>query len=706
MNYTIFFTNQCNMDCTYCYECNKMVRSTSYDVLDGIVNFIVEKQRSCSDKTVSIVTHGGEPLIEFDKIQYFIKRLNEKVKNVQYIITTNATLLTDLMIDFLSQHYSEISVSIDGIQSAHDANRVFANKKGSYAVVVEKAKKLLEKRSDVKARMTINPQTASTLYESVKHLLDLGFTTIVPVIDTFCNDWTEKDMEILLDQGKLIIDYIKDYDKITNVGLINDALSKMANSPCNGGTSTFSIDTDGVIYPCVVTVGIPEFVVGTIKEGVNKEKVTEILGWDKIEITECIGCSRYNYCNTTRCRMINKVIILYLAQRFYNKKIEQVTISIRNAIGKLNSSAQEMIGNLFSFSEGGLKEFFQKKHNKLETDYAKANIKGGYTIALNHSVLNFINAVTIAVLLGYGGYKVIIGSLSYGGLVTFNLYSQRFIAPILQLVQFNNDLTTCNIAWNRLNNLLNTKIDVKNGTQTKTIQGNIKFEDVTFYYEEKKPVLHDVFMEFKKGEIYAIVGQSGAGKTTLMHLLFRLWDCISGSITVDGIDIKDFDIDCLRGQISIVSQNIFLLNDTIYNNIVLGKEITDEELQHILVQAGLHEFINTLPNKLETVVGENGIKLSGGEKQRISIARALLKKNPILIFDEATSMLDNETEEKIISILLDSFKDTTIILIAHRLSTVKNANTIYVLNNGTIMEHGNHDQLLEQKGIYYHLYNI
>ena len=213
-------------------------------------------------------------------------------------------------------------------------------------------------------------------------------------------------------------------------------------------------------------------------------------------------------------------------------------------------------------------------------------------------------------------------------------------------------------------------------------------------------------MEFKKGEIYAIVGPSGAGKTTLMHLLFRLWDCISGSITVDGIDIKDFDIDCLRGQISIVSQNIFLLNDTIYNNIVLGKEIADEELQHILVQAGLHEFINTLPNKLETVVGENGIKLSGGEKQRISIARALLKKNPILIFDEATSMLDNETEEKIISILLDSFKDTTIILIAHRLSTVKNANTIYVLNNGTIMEHGSHDQLLEQKGIYYHLYNI
>lgn len=155
-----------------------------------------------------------------------------------------------------------------------------------------------------------------------------------------------------------------------------------------------------------------------------------------------------------------------------------------------------------------------------------------------------------------------------------------------------------------------------------------------------------MFYGIQKGEIYAIVGQSGAGKTTLMHLLFRLWDCISGSITVDGIDIKDFDIDCLRGQISIVSQNIFLLNDTIYNNIVLGKEITDEELQHILVQAGLHEFINTLPNKLETVVGENGIKLSGGEKQRISIARALLKKIPFLFLTKPHLCLTTKRKKR------------------------------------------------------------
>lgn len=399
-------------------------------------------------------------------------------------------------------------------------------------------------------------------------------------------------------------------------------------------------------------------------------------------------------------------VILYFVQRHYNKKLAQVTQQIRHSIGSLNSSAQEMIGNLFAFTEGGLKTFFKKKHNDLEIDYAKVNIKGAYTVTLNHSVLCFINSLTIAVLLCYGGYKVILGTLSYGGLFTFNLYSQRFMAPILQLVDFNNNLTICSIAWNRLQKLLNTEITVENGIEIKTVQGNISFDNVSFFYEDKKPVLHDVTMEFKRGQIHALVGPSGVGKTTLMHLLFRLWDCKSGAITIDGTNIKDFDINCLHSQISIVSQNIFLLNDSIYNNIVLGNNVTDSELEHILIQADILEFINSLPDKLDTVAGENGIKLSGGEKQRISIARALLNKSPILIFDEATSMLDNETEDKIITILLNSFKDTTIVLIAHRLSTVRNANIVYVLNNGTVVESGSHEQLLDQKGVYYNLYNI
>jgi len=262
----------------------------------------------------------------------------------------------------------------------------------------------------------------------------------------------------------------------------------------------------------------------------------------------------------------------------------------RSSIGALNSSAQEMIGNLFAFAEGGLNRYFKKKHIDLETNYAKKNIRGSYIVTLNHSVLSFINSITVAVLLCYGGYKVIMGTLSYGGLVTFNLYSQRFMSPILQMVDFNNTLTSCSISWQNVQHLLNAEISVKNGTEIQALQGNIKFDNVFFAYADKKPVLHDVSMEFKKGEIHALVGPSGVGKTTLIHLLFRLWDCKDGTITIDGINIKSLDTNCLRSQISIVSQNIFLLNDTIHNNIVLGNNISDSELQNILIQADILGF--------------------------------------------------------------------------------------------------------------------
>lgn len=206
------------------------------------------------------------------------------------------------------KHYSEISISIDGAKTAHDANRILANGQGTYDIVVKNANKLMSKRNGIKARMTINPRTVSSFYESVKHLIDLGFTTIVPVADAFCNDWTEEDITTLFEQAKLITDYVKNHPEPINVGLINDALSKRANAPCNGGTSTFSIDTDGIIYPCIVAVGSSEFIIGNVHTGINASMVQKILEWDNIEILPCMGCSRYNYCNTTRCRIINKMM--------------------------------------------------------------------------------------------------------------------------------------------------------------------------------------------------------------------------------------------------------------------------------------------------------------------------------------------------------------------------------------------------------------
>ncbi|WP_252254270.1 ABC transporter ATP-binding protein [Clostridium sp. ZBS12] len=400
-------------------------------------------------------------------------------------------------------------------------------------------------------------------------------------------------------------------------------------------------------------------------------------------------------------------VALFLIQKKFNNKIQIASENTRNVMGKLNSSAQEMIANLFSFTENGLKKYFFKNYVNLENNYAKNSIHTSLILSFNRAALNFLNSLTVAAILGYGGYKVIAGGLSLGGLVSFNLYSQRFIGPITQLAQYNTEIVTSMISWKRITNLLKAPISVMSGREEINIFGDIEFEDVTFSYDKESKVFSNLNLKFEKGKIHALVGPSGVGKTTLIHLLFRLWDVDSGIIYLKGHDIKKISIENLRDQISLVSQNIFLLNDNIYNNIVLGnKNVSKEKLDRVLRQADIYDFINSLPDKLNTMIGENGIKISGGEKQRISIARALLKKSSILIFDEATSMLDNETEDNIISQLLSVFKNKTIILIAHRLSTVKDADIIYALKDGQIIESGNHEQLLDQKGFYYNLYNV
>lgn len=400
-------------------------------------------------------------------------------------------------------------------------------------------------------------------------------------------------------------------------------------------------------------------------------------------------------------------ILIFAIQKKYNSIIEKSSEYTRNAISLLNSSAQEMISNLFAFTEGGLKPYFRKKHNNLEDNFAKSFIENIKNLIRNNLILSGINSISMASILCYGGMKVIAGSLSYGGLVTFNIYSQRFMGPIMNIVQFNNDLVACMVSWERLQKLLNIKSTVVSGDEKIDLTGDIIFENIMFKYKESKNwILNDMSLTIFKGKIHAIVGKSGCGKTTLIHLLYRLWDVDQGRISINGNDIRRIEIEYLRKQISIVSQNIFLLDDSIYNNVVLGQTITQEELEVVLKEAELDVFIENLPNKLNTMVGENGIKLSGGEKQRISIARALIRKSPILVFDEATSMLDNDTEDKIISILLKSFQDRTIILIAHRLSTVKNADIIYVLDNGHVKEHGTHEELLHMDGLYAELYNV
>ena len=218
--------------------------------------------------------------------------------------------------------------------------------------------------------------------------------------------------------------------------------------------------------------------------------------------------------------------------------------------------------------------------------------------------------------------------------------------------------------------------------------------------------MNGISLKIKKGEIHAFVGESGAGKSTIVNLLYGLWQNYSGNILVNGKNIKTIPIEDLRKRISIVSQNIFLLDDTIWNNIVLDDPYPDlNRVKDALMQASMWEYVNALEHGWDSNIGENGIRLSGGEKQRLAIARAIYRRSEIIIFDEATSMLDNETENDIVQHILNIFKNSTVIMIAHRLTTIRNANTIFVLGHGKIIEQGTHKSLLEKKGIYYNLYH-
>lgn len=308
MNFSVFFTNRCNMNCSYCYEKNKKECSMSYEIIDKTIDFIVSKKHENPTEKLSIVTHGGEPLLEFEKIKYFVSALKNRIENVSYIITTNATLLNDENIDFLIKNYAQISISIDGNEKAHNSNRIFHNRRGSFDIVIQNSKKILDRAPfDICARMTVNRKNVEYLFDGVKWLLDFGFVSISPVPDQYDNNWTDSDMNELYNQGVQIIDYLKGYKGDCKVDLIDDALVRCMNSACDGGRTSFTIDTDGSIYPCLAAAGVSEFVIGSVDNGINHESVERILEWAQAKNQACIGCSRYEYCDCTRCKIINKI---------------------------------------------------------------------------------------------------------------------------------------------------------------------------------------------------------------------------------------------------------------------------------------------------------------------------------------------------------------------------------------------------------------
>ncbi|SHI58851.1 ABC transporter ATP-binding protein [Clostridium intestinale] len=376
--------------------------------------------------------------------------------------------------------------------------------------------------------------------------------------------------------------------------------------------------------------------------------------------------------------------------------------------GELSGTVQDNFSGIKEIQIFNQQDTEEKRVNKLSMKHSKAYLKASFFFETTFPLLAFFTALGSVIVIIVGGMMVSRGEVNIGDIVGFSMYLGMFYGPIKSFSRLMEMAGTAVAGCRRVFEVLDEVPDVKesaNARKLSKVSGKIEFKDVSFSYNDEIGVLENINLNIKPGETVAFVGTTGVGKTTIASLLNRFYDLQKGSILIDGEDIKDVTLKSLRDNISMVLQDTFLFNGTIYENIVYGwKEASKEQVLEASKAANAHEFIKTLENSYDTVIGERGVRLSGGQKQRISIARAILRNSPILILDEATSALDTKTEKEIQAALDEISKDRTTIVIAHRLSTIRNADKIVVLERNGIKEMGSHDELIRNNGTYAMLY--
>jgi ATP-binding cassette, subfamily B, bacterial MsbA len=346
----------------------------------------------------------------------------------------------------------------------------------------------------------------------------------------------------------------------------------------------------------------------------------------------------------------------------------------------------------------------------------RANLRSVAAAAISSPLMDVLGAIAVALLLLLGRNQIKSGELTTGAFVAFIAAVFSLYNPVRKFAQFNNNFQQALGASSEIFRFMDLEDDVREKPRAKTLpkfSGSVQFEQVSFAYAaeseggEAHEVLRNIDLEVKRGEVLAIVGSSGAGKSTLVHLIPRFFDASSGRVLIDGYDIRDVTLASLRAQIGIVTQDTILFNDTVRNNIAYGQPFIPQKEVEAAARAALaHDFIRAMPAGYDTPIGERGVRLSGGERQRLAIARAILKNAPILILDEATSALDSESESLVQTALHNLMEGRTVFVIAHRLSTVRRANRIVVIENGTIADVGPHDELMSRLGTYRRLYDL
>ena len=432
-----------------------------------------------------------------------------------------------------------------------------------------------------------------------------------------------------------------------------------------------------------------------------------------ISIVKIVGSFTILLCINVKLAFLACAVIpfMLLYALILNKKMKKAFKRNRVKLSEINAQIEDNLSGIRVVKSFANEEIEENKFDIGNQAFLDSKQNSYRYMGTYHSGLSaFTNLITVIVVTS-GAVLITKGQVSIADLLTFVLYVNNFVEPVNKLVNFTEQFQNGITGFERFLEIISIKPDITDDEakyETETLKGEIEFEDVSFKYSDSNEnVLSNVNLKVKEGEYIALVGFSGAGKTTLCSLIPRFYEATSGTIKIDGMDIKNIRLKNLRNNIGIVQQDVYLFAGSVHENILYGKpDATKEEVIEAAKRANAHEFIMELPNGYDTYIGQRGVKLSGGQKQRLSIARVFLKNPPILIFDEATSALDNESERVVQESLETLAKNRTTFVIAHRLSTIRNAEKIIVLTENGIEEQGKHNELIEKKGIYYQLYNM
>ncbi|MFB6242498.1 MAG: ABC transporter ATP-binding protein [Halobaculum sp.] len=415
---------------------------------------------------------------------------------------------------------------------------------------------------------------------------------------------------------------------------------------------------------------------------------------------------------------LTMVPLLGYASYQFQQRIEPKYGDVRSSVGRLNARLENNIGGITVIKTFGREGYEADRVEEASDDYRSANWDAISTRIKFFPTLVLITAFGYGITFALGGWVFLFGEgsiftlgLSAGTLVTFLLYSRRLMYPMQQFGQVLNNYQYAYAAAERIVGLLREPdriSDRETGVELETVAGAVSYENVSFAYDgAEETTIDDVSLDVEPGETVGLVGPTGAGKTTLIKLLVRLYDADDGTVRLDGHDVRDLQVPSLRDHLGYVSQEPFLFGGTVRENVAYGQtDVTDDQLEAALRRAGAWEFVSELDDGVETVVGERGVKLSGGQRQRLAIARAVLEDPSILILDEATSHVDNETEVVVQRNVAEVVDDRTTFVIAHRLSTVRDADRIVVLDDGAVVETGTHEELLSADGLYADLWRV